>query len=127
MTSSNAPKNITVSDLANEVCGLLIDKGVVAEAIEAYRLAMCLAISLDLPTDPAPKMTNNKWDTAAVFQIRGQDLDSLMQLMGYQEDSVVTTGKLLAEAGLLYLKAKIDSGSDVFSILVNQGLIKSKA
>lgn len=127
MTSSSVPKNITVSDLANQACTLLIDKGVVAEAIEAYRLAMCLAISLSLPTDPALKMTNNKWDTAAVFQSRGQDLDSLMQLMDYQEDSVVTTGKLLAEAGLLYLKTKIESGSDVFSILVNQGSIESKA
>ena len=127
MTGSSAPKNITVSDLANQACALLIEKGVVAEAIEAYRLAMCLAISLNLPTDPAPKMTNNKWDTAAVFQSRGQDLDSLMQLMDYQEDSVVTTGKLLAEAGLLYLKTKIESGSDVFSILVNQGSVELKA
>ena len=127
MTINSAPKNITVSDLANEVCSLLINKGIVAEAIEAYRLAICLAISLNLPTDPAPKMTNNKWDTAAVFQSRGKDLESLMQLMDYQEESVVNTGKLLAEAGLLYLKTKIESGSDVFSILVNQGSIESKS
>jgi hypothetical protein len=121
----SAPKNITVSDLANEVCSLLIEKGVVAEAIDAYRLAICLAVSLGLETVPTTKMTNNKWDTAAVFQTRGKDLDSVLQLMGYQQDSTIATGKLLAEAGLLYLKTKIDSGSDVFAVLVNQGSMRS--
>ena len=126
MTNINPPKNITVSDLANEVCSSLIENGVVNEAIEAYRLAICLAISLNLPTDAGPKMTNNKWDTAAVFQTRGKDLDSLMQLLDYEEETVVTSGKLLAEAGLLYLKTKLDSGHDVFTVLVKQGSIESK-
>lgn len=126
MTNINSPKNITVSDLANEVCSSLIEKGVVNEAIEAYRLAICLAISLNLPTDAGPKMTNNKWDTAAVFQSRGKDLVSLMQLLEYEEETVVTSGKLLAEAGLLYLKTKLDSGHDAFTVLVKQGSIESK-
>jgi len=111
------PKNITISDRANEVCDLLIKLGYFVDAIEAYRTAICLAISLNLEVDPSIKMNNNKWDTPAVFQSEGKNVEDLMLLMGYQSDEIVTKGKLLAEAGLKYLDEKRLANVDILSII----------
>jgi hypothetical protein len=119
MKESNSLANITISDSANEICELLIADGLVSDAIEAYRLALCLAIGLDLPVDRSVRMTKNKWDTGAVFRARGKDIESLLRLFDRGGDDPVLEGKLLAEAGLRYLKSKRDENADLLGVLIN--------
>ena len=114
---TSAPKNITVSDRANEVCDVLRKLGYFSDGIEAYRTALCLAISLNLEVDTTLKMPNNKWDTAAVFRSEGKNIESLMLLLGYKSEEIVTQGKLLAEAGLKYLDEKRLANLDILSII----------
>ena len=119
MMAVSRPKNIEISDRANEVCDLLKKLGYFADAIEAYRTAICLAISLKLEVDPSIKMDNNKWDTAAVFQTEGKNVESLMLLMGYAPEEIVSKGRLLAEAGLKYLDEKRLANVDILSIIAS--------
>ena len=118
MNESAAPKNITISDRANEVCEVFRKQGFFSSDIEVYRAALVLAISLNLELDPSVRTTNNKWDTAAVFRSDDRNIESLMLLLGYPEDQIVTTGKLLAEAGLKYLDEKRLANIDVLSTLL---------
>ena len=111
------PKNIVISDRANEVCDLLKKLGYFTDSIEAYRTAICLAIALNLEIDPSIKMDNNKWDTAAVFQSEGKNVEDLMLLMGYLPEEIVSKGRLLAEAGLKYLDEKRLANVDILSII----------
>ena len=62
-------------------------------------------------------MTNNKWDTAAVFQSEGKNVELLMLLMGYAPEEIVSQGRLLAEAGLKYLDEKRLANVDILSII----------
>lgn len=115
---SGSPKNITISDRGNEVCDVLRKEGYFADAIEAYRTAICLAISLNLEVDQSIKMNNNKWDTAAVFRSEGKNIESLMLLVGYKQEEIVKQGKLLAEAGLKYLDERRLANADLLSIIL---------
>ena len=113
-----SPKNITISDRANEVCDVLRKLGYFSDSIEVYRSALCLAISLNLEVDPTVRMTNNKWDTAAVFRSEGKNLETMMLLLGYTAEEIVPKGKLLAEAGLKYLDEKRLANIDLLEVLV---------
>jgi hypothetical protein len=115
---SGSPKNITISDRANEICDILRKEGFFDDSIEAYRTAICIAIQLDLELDSTVRMNNNKWDTAAVFRTEGKNLESMMMLLGYSPDEIVIKGKLLAEAGLKYLDEKRIANADLLSIIL---------
>jgi hypothetical protein len=113
-----SPKNITISDRANEVCDALRKLGYFSDSIEVYRAALCLAISLNLEVDSTVRMNNNKWDTAAVFRTEGKNLETMMLLLGFTPEEVVPKGKLLAEAGLKYLDEKRLANVDLLEVLV---------
>lgn len=115
---SGSPKNITISDRANEICDILRKEGFFEDAIEAYRTAICIAIELDLEVDSSIRMNNNKWDTAAVFRSEGKNLEAMMLLLGFKPDEIVVKGKLLAEAGLKYLDEKRLANADLLSIIL---------
>ena len=115
---TGSPKNITISDRGNEVCDVLRKEGYFADAIEVYRTAICLAISLKLEVDQSIKMNNNKWDTAAVFKSEGKNIESLMLLLGYKQEDIVKQGKLLAEAGLKFLDERRIANADLLSYIL---------
>jgi hypothetical protein len=115
---SGIPKNITISDRANEICDILRKGGFFEDAIEAYRTAICIAIQLNLEIDSTVRMNNNKWDTAAVFRSEKKHLESMMLLLGFKPDEIVVKGKLLAEAGLKYLDEKRLANADLLSIIL---------
>lgn len=115
---TSEPKNITISQRGNEICEELKDAGYFNTAVEAYRAAICLAISRDLPLEQEVKGTLNKWDTASVFRNSESNIESLMLLRGYPKDEVVLKGKLLAEAGLRFIEERRLANADVLSILI---------
>jgi hypothetical protein len=119
MKDSNAPKNITISDQADSTCDSLIEQGIFSEALEAYRTAICLAIAKDLKVEGQLTGKKNKWDTAAVFSADGKDLEALMQMFGYADTEVVSQGKMLAEAGLLYMQKGLHHSDDILEIILN--------
>jgi hypothetical protein len=118
MSEASELKNITISERANEICELLKEDGYFHTAQQAYRAAIFLAISKELPIDASVKMTLNKWDTAAVFRSNEQNVESAMLLHGFKSDEIVSKGKLLAEAGLRFLGEKITANADILSILI---------
>ena len=111
-------KNITVSPRAYEIMETIKTEGYFSNKQEAYRAAIAVALANKLPIDREVKMTENKWDTAAVFNSKESNVEALLLLTGIAEKSLVDEGKLLAEAGLRFLEMKRQSNSDVLSFLV---------
>ena len=116
---------VTISDRGDEICDLLKDQNFFSDKKSAYITAICLAIALDLPLDPKIPTPNNRWHAGAVFHSPGRELASVMTLMGYADDEIVTKGKMLAEAGLRYIETKRLSQSDLIDVLLNVGMNSS--
>ena len=119
MKDGNSPKNITISDQADATCDSLIEQGIFREALEAYRTAICLALAKGLKIEADRTGRRNKWDTAAVFNAEGKDLEALMQLFGYADADVVSQGKMLAEAGLADIQKGLNQSDDILEIILN--------
>jgi hypothetical protein len=124
MPESEQSSNIRISVNADEILERLTDLNLFEDAISAYRAAMCLAISLDLPVDTTIQTPRNKWDTAAVFRNPTTNVEDVLLLMGVPRAEIVARGRFLAEAGLRYLQEKISANSDLLSILI-PGVTKS--
>jgi hypothetical protein len=117
--SENENVQITISDRADEICETMVNLKFFEDKKDVYVAAICLAIALDLELDPTIKMPLNRWHTASVFHGVGRSLSSLMILLGFREDEIVSKGKLLAEAGLRYIEEKRLSQSDLVDVLLN--------
>jgi len=119
--SVNETVQITISDRGDEICETLRSLNFFDDKKDAYVYAICLAMALDLPLDPTISTPHNRWHAASVFHSSGKDLASVMTLMGYKEDEIVSKGKMLAEAGLRYIDEKRLSQSDLVDVLLNAG------
>lgn len=117
--SENELVQIAISDRGDEICDDLKQQNFFTEKKDAYIYAICLAIALDLPLDSKVTTPNNRWHAASVFHSSGRDLASVMTLMGYDEDEIVSKGKMLAEAGLRYIEEKRLSQADLVDVLLN--------
>jgi hypothetical protein len=117
--SENENVQITISERADEICETLVSLKYFDDKKDAYISAACLAMALDLDLDPTTKTPLNKWHAAAVFNSPGTNLSSIMMLMGYKQDEIVSKGKLLAEAGLRYIDEKRLAQSDLIDVLLN--------
>jgi hypothetical protein len=112
-------KNITISKRAEEICQSLMSEGFVNSAIEAYKMAVVIALDKKLVVDRDVKFDHgNKWDTASVFFDRDSNLEPILLLHGIDQTNLVVEGKYLAEAGLRYLEEKRLSNEDVLSYLI---------
>jgi hypothetical protein len=104
---STAPKNITISKRADEICQTLKDEGLVDDAKSAYKLAIAVALNRSLKVDKTIQFDfGNKWDTPAVFFDRDSNLEPLLLLHKIKPEDLVIEGKYLAEAGLRYIEEK---------------------
>ena len=104
---STAPKNITISKRADEICQTLKDEGLVDDAKSAYKLAISVALNRSLKVDKTIQFDfGNKWDTPAVFFDRDSNLEPLLLLHKIKPEDLVIEGKYLAEAGLRYIEEK---------------------
>lgn len=110
---------ITISDRADEICETMVSLRYFDDKKDVYISGVCLALALNLELDPTVITPNNRWHTSSVFYESGSDLSSLMILMGYKEDEIVTKGKLLAEAGLRYIDEKRLAQADLVEVLLN--------
>ena len=119
--SINETVQITISDRGYEICETLKNLNFFEDRKDAYIAAICLAMALDLPLDPTISTQLNQWHAASIFHQTGKDLASVMYLMGYQEDEIVSKGKLLAEAGLRYMEEKRLSQADLVDVILNVG------
>jgi hypothetical protein len=114
------PKNITISKRADEICQILKDQGYFATYIDAYKVAVVVALANKIEVDRNIKFEINKWDTAAVFFDREKNLESILLLNGYDKKDLVTEGKFLAEAGLKFLEEKRNSNIDLLPFLIGK-------
>jgi hypothetical protein len=119
--SENENVQITISDRGDEICETLKNLNYFDDKKDAYVAAICLAMALDLPLDSTITTPHNRWHAASVFHSSGKELASVMALMGYAEDEIVTKGKMLAEAGLRYIDEKRLSQADMVDVLLNVG------
>jgi hypothetical protein len=115
----NELAQITISDRGDEICELLKELKYFGDKKDAYIYAICLAMALDLPLDPKITTPNNRWHATAIFHAPGRDLASVMALMGYDEEEIISKGKMLAEAGLRYIDEKRLSQADLVDVLLN--------
>ena len=111
-------KNITISVRGNEICEELKLAGFFNTSVEAYRAAICIAISKELQIDESHKGTLNKWDTASVFRDSESNVEALLLLHGLKPEEIVSQGKLLAEVGLRYIAEKMAANTDVLTVLI---------
>ena len=118
MPDSDEPLNIRISVESDETVELLKERGYFDDAISAFRAAVCVAISLDLPVDASVPTPRNKWDTASVFRNTEANLEDVLLLMGVPREEVVNVGRLKGEAGLRYLRGKLTANVDILPILV---------
>ena len=114
---SRAPKNITISNKGDETCSRLMTYDYVGEAIQAYRLAIAVALAHELEPNLSITRQKNKWDTAAVFNDGETRIDLLLKIHGFEGDDVVVKGIGLAEAGLEFLDEKLNRDVDIWKIL----------
>lgn len=118
MAEGDELQNIRISVEADETLDKILENKFFDDAISAFRAAMCIAISLDLPPDTLTPTPRNKWDTAAVFRSPAANVEDLLLLMGVPRGEVVTRGRQLAEAGLRYINEKMTANVDLWSIFV---------
>ena len=116
----SSPKNITISKRADEICQILKDDGYFATYIDAYKVAVVVALAQKLEVDRNIKFELNKWDTASVFFDREKNLEAIMLLNGCDRKEIVTEGKYLAEAGLRFLEEKRISNVDLLPIIIGK-------
>jgi hypothetical protein len=114
--ATEAPKNIRVSDRANEIMENLKMEGFFADHAAAYRTAIFVAISHDLSIENTPATPNNKWDTSSIFRNSDSNIESILTLLFPHEDAV-PYGSKLAEAGLAWLDEKRIEGSNILEII----------
>lgn len=114
--ASEAPKNIRVSDRANEIMDNLKLEGFFADNAAAYRTAIFVAISHNLSLENTPSTPNNKWDTSSIFRNSDSNIESILALLFPQED-VIPYGCKLAEAGLAWLDQQRLEGCNVLELL----------
>jgi hypothetical protein len=113
---STAPKNITISKRADEICQTLKDEGLVDDAKSAYKLAIAVALNRSLKVDKTIQFDfGNKWDTPAVFFDRDSNLEPLLLLHKIKPEELVIEGKYLAEAGLRYIEEKRLANMDLIA------------
>jgi hypothetical protein len=113
---STAPKNITISKRADEICQSLKEAGLVDDAKSAYKLAIAVALNHSLKVDRTVQFDfGNKWDTSAVFFDRDSNLEPFLLLHKISPDELVTEGKYLAEAGLRYIEEKRIGNMDLIA------------
>jgi hypothetical protein len=113
---SSAPKNITISKRADEICQSLRDVGLVDDAKSAYKIAVAVALHHGLKVDRNVQFDHgNKWDTSAVFFDRDSNLEPLLLLHNISPEELVTEGKYLAEAGLRFIEEKRLSNMDLIA------------
>ena len=117
MSKEGAPKNIYISNEGDETCTRLMNKEYVGTALEAYRLAIAVALARELEPNTAIDRPKNKWDTSSVFSDEGTRIDLLMKVHGFDGDEVVVQGIALAEAGLEFLNEKMNRDVDIWKIL----------
>lgn len=118
MAEAGNLKNITISQRADEICDSLVETGLFAFAVDAYRAAIAVALANDLSVNRDLKMIKNKWDTASVFYDRESNVETMLLLFGFNKENLVREGKLLAEAGLEFLESKRQLNSDLMSYLM---------
>lgn len=117
------PKNVRISQFGDEVSESLKKEGYVDTQLDAYRLAISVALALDLGPDPAPVLDHNKWDSAAVFMDGNSNMASLIDLFYPGTENPVLIGIGLAENGLKWLENKRLSGVDIWLELHKLGLL----
>jgi hypothetical protein len=111
-----APKNIRVSDRANEIMDNLEMEGYFADGAAAYRTAIFIAISHQLVVENTPSTPNNKWDTSSIFRNSESDIECILTMLFPQEDPI-PYGCKLAEAGLAWLDEKRIAGANIWEII----------
>ena len=114
---SNAPKNVKVSVAANEILAALESEGYFESGITAYRTAIAVAIANELDCSQEIKTTENKWDTAAVFNDKSTNMEDLITLLFPEVEEPITFGMSLAEHGLRWIEDKRLRNENLWSTL----------
>lgn len=122
---TDAPLNIKITIEADRICGDLVESGLFSTKQDAYVYAMNLALGLDLEVDTSLNPTENKWDTAAVFQKSNRDLYALFKLLGHDEQEIVKKAMGLAEAGLRHIQKKQIQNLDLVDVLLISNKVDS--
>lgn len=118
---NNSPKNIRVSLEANEILEMLVKEKYFDSAISAYRASIAVAIANNLDTSPDVKLSDNKWDTAAVFSDKSTNVEALINLMFPDEAEPIVLGISLAEQGLRWIEDKRKRNEDLWVHLAGLG------
>lgn len=111
----SGPKNIRISDLAEEACKDLVKEGYFDDHIDAYRAAIFVAMAQDLDHSQPFQLKNNKWDSSAVFR---DGVDSAVAFYFPEDRGVVELGMKLAEAGLKFLQERRLAQEDLWKYLI---------
>jgi hypothetical protein len=114
--ATESPKNIRVSDRANEIMDNLESDGYFADGAAAYRTAIFVAIGNNLSIENSPKTPNNKWDTSSIFRNSESDIETILILLFPNEDPI-PYGTKLAEAGLAWLDEQRLAGANIWEII----------
>ena len=114
---ATAPKNIKVSVEANEILASLESEGYFESGIAAYRTAISVAIANELDCSNEIKTTENKWDTAAVFNDKSANMEALITLLFPEVEEPITFGVGLAEHGLRWIEDKRLRNENLWELL----------
>jgi hypothetical protein len=116
------PRNITISVHGNEICERLKETGYFEDLQDAYRTAIFVAIAQELPDnldeDPTMRPVQNKWDTDAVFRMKGNSIEAALLALGVTPEEVIVRGKRLAEIGLRFLLSKLERNVDILDVII---------
>jgi hypothetical protein len=103
--------NVSISEEAFHITDELASLGYFEKPIEAYRVAVSVALANNLQVDRTTKINfSERWQTASFF--KNGEMESLLKLFNISGNPQIE-GQYLAEAGLKFLKEKIDKGLDL--------------
>jgi hypothetical protein len=60
----------------------------------------------------------NKWDTDAVFRMKGNSIEAALLALGVTPEEVIVRGKRLAEIGLRFLLSKLERNVDILDVII---------
>jgi hypothetical protein len=113
MEQYNISANVTISEEAFMITDELVNLGYFEKPIEAYRMAVSVALANNLTVDKTLKINfSSRWQSASF--LKNGDMESLLKLFNIKGNPLIEA-EYLAEAGLRFLNEKVKSGLDLSS------------
>ena len=119
---SDDRRTLSASNSANDALSRLVVYGWFDDQIEAYRVAIAVALANDLTSDDAPMRENvtTKYNVGSVDP-EGK-LRTLVQIMRPEEERPYAAMEVLAEAGLHFILRNLDEENRMLSDILDASI-----